>query len=361
MDYPRQGSAGSIPASAGEPAGWPVTHQPDDSKVYPRECGGTEGRRWPSPSKYSTVYPRECGGTTPSLSWQSGVYPRECGGTCIMLNSIFEIPPRSIPASAGEPSATGPLVISDVLKPVYPRECGGTARTTFQKSDWTLRSIPASAGEPSLSAGLQPLPVYPRECGGTGPERRRWYATPVLTEVYPRECGGTLPDLDLGLSSGTPVYPRECGGTVTGCLSANGKHTRTRSIPASAGEPSRQGTGWKSFADRVRGLSPRVRGNRNETRNGTNGNLRMVYPRECGGTFQDCDRMRLKGRRLGLSPRVRGNPRQRWAANSANAIGLSPRVRGNLDNRRLWRMISMTVYPRECGGTRETRPFARIL
>ena len=73
------------------------------------------------------------------------------------------------------------------LSPVYPRECGGTDIPHYggdagfglsprvrgnQYSDGfptsQIRSIPASAGEPSATAGEDQVAlVYPRECGGT--------------------------------------------------------------------------------------------------------------------------------------------------------------------------------------------------
>ena len=111
-----------------------------------------------------------------------------------------------------------------------------------------------------------------------------------------------------------------------------------RSIPACAGEPA--GLTSPVTADRVyprvcggtgrgsttcacsRGLSPRVRGNRQETTNPDYGIgsipacageppvsqrllcLGRVYPRVCGGTKSSCRSRLCAG---GLSPRVRGN------------------------------------------------------
>ena len=135
--------------------------------------------------------------------------------------------------------------------------------------------------------------------------------------------------------------------------------TRSRSIPACAGEPSSVPTCHAP---------------------------QWVYPRVCGGTIQRPD---LPCSAVGLSPRVRGNhPASRpamlrsgsipacagepeWAdATGGGGLGLSPRVRGNhsapLKIRRPSGSIpacagepatlpvvsvSSAVYPRVCGGT----------
>ena len=155
-------------------------------------------------------------------------------------------------------------------------------------------------------------------------------------EVYPRECGGTtsyglMPDGQHGLS------PR-----VRGNLRSSRISTRpTRSIPASAGEPSRRGrapTSWRVYPRecggtgppartcfQAAGLSPRVRGNPPDVSGRAHGGGSIpasagepaarssrprptaVYPRECGGTFTPGESPDLVE---GLSPRVRGNPRE---------------------------------------------------
>ena len=214
---------GSIPASAGEPRSKSQDH--GQSKVYPRECGGT--------------------GNCDSRGLQDvGLSPRVRGnpppGT--LKNTIA----GSIPASAGEPPSNTRRYPQH---PVYPRECGGTPfplwlalriqglsprvrgnRNPSHASTKPDGSIPASAGEP---VGILPCPmlitVYPRECGGTC-------------------CGGRRPVSGIGLS------PRVRGNLQHGNLTVNGH----RSIPASAGEPPAAAT---------------LR------------TLRRVYPRECGGTL----------------------------------------------------------------------------
>ena len=171
-------------------------------------------------------------------------------------------------------------------------------------------SIPACAGEPRDRAA---------------PSAGGW--------VYPRVCGGTrlkAPDAfnELGLS------PRVRGNQAQG----TGRVQRAGSIPACAGEPGSRhrtrSTSWvyprvcggttriSSFASRVMGLSPRVRGNQRKAppRHHRRGSIpacagepwsafptrchRRVYPRVCGGTMSSGSRA---VRATGLSPRVRGN------------------------------------------------------
>ena len=134
---------------------------------------------------------------------------------------------------------------------------------------------------------------------------------------------------------------------------------------------------------RVRGLSPRVRGNPTNVPVHINvlrsipacaGEPRLrfpelptreVYPRVCGGT--GC-KGEVRAAQNGLSPRVRGN-RDRAEARRASR-GLSPRVRGNrlrpaIDTRDRGSIPACAgeprtarrngccprVYPRVCGGT----------
>ena len=131
----------------------------------------------------------------------------------------------SIPALAGEPSASG-LVASTAT--VYPRACGGTIITslvmapckglsprlrgnpTGQLTGPTLfRSIPALAGEPlHVCPDFVLVRVYPRACGGT--------RYPVASRICgrglsPRLRGNRPLALRTGINPG--VYPRACGGT----------------------------------------------------------------------------------------------------------------------------------------------------
>ena len=161
-----------------------------------------------------------------------------------------------------------PALSHAISSGLSPRVRGNLAATVA--CTLAMRSIPASAGEPSLGGlGHQTVPVYPRECGGT-----RWLL-PVLPSrpgLSPRVRGE--PKIGECLPCRITVYPRECGGTglswaaqsTSSGLSPRvrgnrGQHRRvgerTRSIPASAGEPKEE---------ICEGL------------------VMKVYPRECGGT-----------------------------------------------------------------------------
>ena len=275
---------GSIPACAGEPIKQATNR--GTQTVYPRVCGGTfdwfipidgDGGSIPACAgepvsngqdpQTHTVYPRVCGGTEildVGDAIDKGLSPRVRGNPDLLCPGTR--PDGSIPACAGEPSPRRSRISSGK---VYPRVCGGTRpqESTTKLSGGLSprvrgnhrpghnrrgqdRSIPACAGEPLGIPGVSPFdPVYPRVCGGT------WF----------------IPNTGLkqrGLS------PR-----VRGNLLAGDCHgSRTRSIPACAGEP-------------------RLRPPKNR--------LKVVYPRVCGGT---------PGTRAmcfgvpGLSPRVRGNP-----------------------------------------------------
>ena len=293
----------SIPACAGEPSysASSIPHQ----EVYPRVCGGTDfplGRLTP----LSGLSPRVRGNLQ---FWASGASLR-----------------RSIPACAGEPR--GWLKFRKLRK-VYPRVCGGTCVILAHipcdgglsprvrgnhfwsgASTRQVRSIPACAGEPQAS------------CPAVSPDA-----------VYPRVCGGTLRRCVLWKQSGG-LSPRVRGNQAQ----AESARQAAGSIPACAGEPDPCATGRNADAVyprvcggtplaiahpyRYKGLSPRVRGNRNMVHRNTppirsipacagepalhRGRRQdgRVYPRVCGGTRADGA---LGGVVGGLSPRVRGN------------------------------------------------------
>ena len=302
---------GSIPARAGEPHGSEAIARP--RRVYPRACGGTS---WFTAStiRLSGLSPRvrgnrkrphRSGGTWRSIPARAGepggqpfrverrgVYPRACGGT--QTDKLFAVPNeglsprvrgnpvrtdvtvilnRSIPARAGEPR---PPAFPRGIGSVYPRACGGTATdhrvagslaglsprvrgnlVSFLVAAGAVRSIPARAGEPnSMCQWAMSTPVYPRACGGTG-------------------SVGPLPACPPGLS------PRVRGNRISAIVLLIWR----RSIPARAGEP---------LAGRPR--HP----------------VQRVYPRACGGTcIGSSDRPVLRG----LSPRVRGNRLVRQPSN----------------------------------------------
>ena len=152
---------GSIPACAGEPHR--PHHRQHGKRVYPRVCGGTRRRlRRQQPG---------CG-LSPRVRGNPG-RRRLCGKAG-----------RSIPACAGEPLLRP---ARPGIWTVYPRVCGGTRRSPRPATAsaglsprvrgnhcsgwWSIaswRSIPACAGEPSASKRLTRRRwVYPRVCGGT--------------------------------------------------------------------------------------------------------------------------------------------------------------------------------------------------
>ena len=116
------------------------------------------------------------------------------------------------------------------------------------------------------------------------------------------------------------------------------------------------------------GLSPRVRGNRHQSRRygepagsipacagephrrSNHAPATRVYPRVCGGTYVPLCRPDYLN---GLSPRVRGNQSR---ANSATVVpGSIPACAGEPENRDIINAVS-TVYPRVCGGTHLVDP-----
>ncbi len=172
------------------------------------------------------------------------------------------------------------------------------------------RSIPACAGEPSRSRRGPP------RCG-----------------VYPRVCGGTAYNTMEG-ERVEGLSPRVRGNRDRVRLALAAR----RSIPACAGEPSRSrrgpprcgvyprvcgGTAYNTMeGERVEGLSPRVRGNRDRVR------LALAARRSIPACAGEPSRSRRGPPRCGVYPRVCGGTPNR--PNSApGAEGLSPRVRGN--------------------------------
>ena len=99
------------------------------------------------------------------------------------------------------------------------------------------------------------------------------------------------------------VYPRECGATET-ASSYRARRARTRSIPASAGQPFKDlgdicGQEWAVYPRECGATVHRMPIMSRVV-------LRAVYPRECGATYAN---LRVIERLAsdGLSPRVRGN------------------------------------------------------
>ena len=276
------------------------------------------------------VYPRVCGGTSftfESLINFQGLSPRVRGNR--IQGRSYGGDCRSIPACAGEPPGSA---YSESSIEVYPRVCGGTQAQESQAdreeglsprvrgnpagspdfSEWP-GSIPACAGEPSASLHLLDfVAVYPRVCGGTPSSHSR---SMRMSGLSPRVRGnrtrhglGAVPRRSIPACAGEPclkahsvrsqkVYPRVCGGTRGTSNDQSNHHGLSprvrgnllpvrsmlvllRSIPACAGEP----VGGRPVYSPI-----------------------PVYPRVCGGTvgfWIDCRHL------FGLSPRVRGNLRQ---------------------------------------------------
>ena len=281
-------------------------------------------------------------------SASKGVYPRVCGGTNMLEgigNYIKGLSPRvrgnqgrhhgkpeplrSIPACAGEP-----LLFMSLYQPetVYPRVCGGTPFCAGVGAGVSGLSPRVRGNPPASASQLARIGSIPA-CAGEPPSHRRPGRD---SKVYPRVCGGTPYEITV-VAVWEGLSPRVRGNR----RKIKHRGTGPGSIPACAGEPSSIGSSSNSGTvyprvcggtaaapagfDVPKGLSPRVRGNRDD--NGpqtirwgsipacageppprqTTTLWLQVYPRVCGGTI----RRRTKGRSTrGLSPRVRGNRRE---------------------------------------------------
>ena len=295
---------GSIPACAGEPRRRRVRR--GGAGVYPRVCGGT-ARLTICWSVCAGLSPRVRGnrlrhavvaampGSIPACAGEPArfrasvgkgpVYPRVCGGTLRVDRAHRRgegLSPRvrgnreigklatqylgSIPACAGEP---WPPRRKPCETKVYPRVCGGTSvgrrpvgdekglsprvrgnRTRGGGAPPPAGSIPACAGEPHVARSTTSTArVYPRVCGGTSGCPSRASAAPGLS---PRVRGNQLGvKRKVRVSGSIPA----CAGEPT---SACPRRTLARVYPRVCG-----GTSVSQFGRRiVRGLSPRVRGNR---------------------------------------------------------------------------------------------------
>ncbi len=156
-----------------------------------------------------------------------------------------------------------------------------------------LWSIPAPAGEPKLWIWrFRSGKVYPRACGGT---RSKTFFTFTACGLSPR-------------LRGNPAWSFAWSFVL-------------RSIPAPAGEPYLAATSL---------------------------HLSMVYPRACGGTSL-CFSSMLRWR--GLSPRLRGN---RQPVNERDPFaGSIPAPAGEPRNLQIHN-FDFEVYPRACGGTQRS-------
>ena len=196
-----------------------------------------------------------------------------------------------------------------VYETVYPRVCGGT-RTAASSAASTKGLSPRVRGNPQCATTWQRRLRSIPACAGE-PRCRLWRAQDV--RVYPRVCGGT--DAESALAAAERGLSPRVRGNRPG--SRNGSQEEG-SIPACAGEP---------------------------RRTAMPGCGAQVYPRVCGGT---ADAAASAGIARGLSPRVRGNRADHITALAAGgsipACAGEPRsrCRGSQGRR---------VYPRVCGGT----------
>ena len=295
----------SIPACAGEPHRQRST--PAGRRVYPRVCGGTLIQRRLAPpsdglsprvrgNRIAIGQPQRPRGSIPACAGEpvggvtasptATVYPRVCGGTLLapgILMAKLGLSPRvrgnprprprprrysgSIPACAGEPTCA---MVDSCPSTVYPRVCGGTIRYAATSKHPTGLS-PRVRGNPLAAHRTRALMRSIPACAG---EPTTGYKPALLTAVYPRVCGGTL--IGQRRRRFLPGLSPRVRGNLRSCPDA--VH-RARSIPACAGEP---GTAQRSAG------SP------------------AVYPRVCGGTGQQGYNTAIL---RGLSPRVRGNRR----------------------------------------------------
>ena len=273
----------------------------------------------------------------------------------------------SIPAGAGQPTA---IARSTRPATVYPRGCGATRYMTDPHgTSWGL--------SPRVRGNRCGVPVAARRAGsipaGAGQPPRR-FSPRSGSRVYPRGCGATSITTAV-VSPFSGLSPRVRGNPAA----APGRRARVGSIPAGAGQPPCTSRPWRcsrvyprgcgaTRRDRParserRGLSPRVRGNRQIDFDVTRGNRsipagagqpcpasarnprRRVYPRGCGATAAIASRISALA---GLSPRVRGNPQRlrgdRGADGSIPAGAGQPRTRS-------WSGSWRWVYPRGCGAT----------
>ena len=208
-----------------------------------------------------------CGGTGCfrfAMLLELGLSPRVRGNRLHVLIEV--LPPRSIPACAGEPSS---FSLSSAAIRVYPRVCGGTL------GSWVATPV-VTGLSPRVRGNPNPLPCSIGTSGSIpacAGEPAGVSVVVLLETVYPRVCGGTTA-LEGGIDINKGLSPRVRGNQF---LSASVRGV-SGSIPACAGEPIRQALLAKTST---------------------------VYPRVCGGTRA---RYRICTLVLGLSPRVRGNP-----------------------------------------------------
>ena len=164
------------------------------------------------------------------FNWHSpsGLSPRVRGSQRLHPMLRRALPARSIPACAGEPFSTEPVMLLDQ---VYPRVCGGACWSMLRRMHQTglsprVRGSRDSILEPEVAPGSIPA------CAGEPPSGK---LIRKGSEVYPRVCGGAAEVRDFRYFRGRKVYPRVCGGACH--LPVGVTPMVTGSIPACAGEP----------------------------------------------------------------------------------------------------------------------------
>ena len=323
--YPRV-CGGSAPGGGGVPAGLGLSPRVRGKHDYGDDqrwgggsipaCAGEARERRSDPAGRE-VYPRVCGGSpafTSTKPARAGLSPRVRGKPHI--NRGAPLGGGSIPACAGEAWAYVSFNDADT---VYPRVCGGsyvpsTAGLIVQGLSPRVRGKPTAPNSPPTRCGSIPA------CAGEA-RHRRW--PPSRCRVYPRVCGGSMTSTSA-FTSHSGLSPRVRGKRGGAAIRRCGRG----SIPACAGE-----------ADKTMCF----RG------------FQKVYPRVCGGSYQQAERTKLDG---GLSPRVRGKHRRR-AAQGAPA-GSIPACAGEA-NRKGAPRAQCEVYPRVCGGSETARPYGRAV
>ena len=196
---------------------------------------------------------------------------------------------------------------------VYPRVCGGTLDGVAVTSP-AIGLSPRVRGNPTFKgAGVIIAGSIPA-CAGEPPSIAR---TSAAARVYPRVCGGTGASRPSG-NQLRGLSPRVRGNRCQG----SAKRRWPGSIPACAGEPSRVAVSVYSG---------------------------RVYPRVCGGTRRSPT---PKTSFSGLSPRVRGNPV--CAGHPPQRCRSIPACAGEPGGMAYIRW-QRWVYPRVCGGTGKSR------
>ena len=167
-----------------------------------------------------------CGGTrqiAPKRILVYGLSPRVRGN--LELRRICVLHDGSIPACAGEPTSPASHCR---LAGVYPRVCGGTLMSSVQAENAEGLSPRVRGNLPQFLFGLRPLGSIPA-CAG---EPAAAAALSAVLSVYPRVCGGTFEPSNR-MSTMRGLSPRVRGNR----LAIRAHLVRWRSIPACAGEP----------------------------------------------------------------------------------------------------------------------------